>query len=301
MSQAEPAPLGPLPGGTLTSVPGVAVGHWTDSTARTGCTVVVLPEPNRVAGEVRGAAPATRETALLAPGMTVEQAQAIVLCGGSAFGLAAADGVVAALEADGRGHPTSWGPVPIVPAAAIFDLAVGDGSRRPDRRSGEAAYEAAGDDPVGTGRVGAGTGAVVAKWRDRRRPGGLGSAAVAVANGTVAALAAVNSVGDVFTLAGEPLTGGPPAPPVLQVDLQAGEHTTLVVVATDGAFDRSELGRLAVRSQDAIAACLRPAHTAFDGDATFAVSCGERTIAPHDAAEAAFVATAAAIESAVTG
>ena len=299
MSSEEQRPLGPLSGGTLTSVPGITVGHWTDPAARTGCTVVVLPEPNVVAGEVRGAAPGTRETALLAPGMSVQRADAIVLTGGSAFGLAAADGVVTALEADGRGFPTSAGPVPIVPAAAIFDLVPGADGCRPTAENGRAAYAAAKGDPVPTGRVGAGAGAVVARWRDQRRPGGLGSAAVRVGDAIVGALAVVNAMGDVFTLAGESLTGGFSAPTVLQADPGAGENTTLVVAATDAALDRSELTRVAVRSQGAIATCIRPAHTAFDGDTCFTASCGERTVAAHDIAEAAFVATAAAIESAI--
>jgi L-aminopeptidase/D-esterase-like protein len=299
MSWDESQPLGPIGGGSLTSVAGVTVGHWTDADAGTGCTVIVLPEPNVVAAEVRGAAPGTRETALLAPGMSVQQVDAIVLTGGSAFGLATADGVVAALEADGRGFPTSAGRVPIVPAAAIFDLEPDGGGRRPTTEHGRAAYAAASGETVTTGRVGAGTGAVVARWRDQRLPGGLGSAAVEVGGVTVGALAVVNAMGDIFTLAGEPLTGGPPAPPVLQADLGPGEQTTLVVVATDAALDRTELTRVAVRSQGALAACIRPAHTAFDGDTCFAVSCGERTVAPHDVAEAAFVATAAAIESAL--
>lgn len=299
MNPEEHAPLGPVDGGTLTSVPGVSVGHWTESAAGTGCTVVVLPVPNVVAGEVRGAAPGTRETALLAPGMSVERADAIVLTGGSAFGLAAADGVVTALEADGRGFPTSAGSIPIVPAAAIFDLVPDGAGRRPTAADGRAAYAAASSEPVAIGRVGAGTGAVVARWRDQRLPGGLGSAAVEVGGATVGALAVVNAMGDIFTLAGQPLTGGSPAPTVLQADLGLGEHTTLVVVATDSALDRAELTRVAVRSHDALAACIRPAHTAFDGDTCFAVSCGERPVPPHDIAEAAFVATAAAIESAI--
>lgn len=289
-----------LDGGTLTEVAGIAVGHWSDPDRRTGCTVVVLPEPNVVAGEVRGAAPGTRETALLDPGMSVEQAHALVLSGGSAFGLAAADGVVAALEAEGRGVATSAGPVPIVPAAVIFDLVREGESIRPDAESGASAHAAAGTDPVPVGRVGAGTGAQVARWRDEPRPGGLGSAAVEVHGAIVGALAVVNGVGDGFDLTGRPLTGGPVVPGPLAADLRAGEHTTLVVVATDAALSRPELGRLAVRSQDALAVCLRPAHTALDGDLTFAVSCGEIDAPAHDLAEAAFVATGKAVESALT-
>ena len=300
--EEEPVPtMRVLDPGTLTDVAGISVGHWSDTHARTGCTVVVLPEPNVVAGEVRGAAPGTRETALLDPGMSVEQAHALVLSGGSAFGLAAAEGVVAALEAEGRGVATSAGPVPIVPAAVIFDLTEGEAAVRPDRESGASAYAAATADPVPVGLVGAGTGALVARWRDEPQPGGLGSAAVEVHGAIVAALAVANAVGDVFDLGGRPLTGGPPIPAPLAADLHAGEHTTLVVVATDAALGRSELGRLAVRSQDALSVCLRPAHTALDGDLTFAVSCGEREAPAVDLAEAAFIATGKAIESALPG
>src|SRR5690606_38928546 len=122
---------------TLTAVPGIEVGHWTDAEAATGCTVIVLPEPNCITVEFRGAAPGSREAVLLQPGMAVEQAQAVLLTGGSAFGLAAADGVVRELEADGRGHQTLMGPVPIVPAAVVYDLHTGDASVRPGPRSEE--------------------------------------------------------------------------------------------------------------------------------------------------------------------
>ena len=286
---------------TLTSVPGIGVGHWTDAEARTGVTVVTLPEPNRVVAEVRGAAPGSRELALLGPGMRVEEIQAIVLTGGSAFGLASVDGVVQALEADGRGHEALKGPVPIVPAAVIYDLLAGDSTVRPGPEEGAAAYAAASSDPVEMGSVGVGTGALVAGWRgfEHMRRGGLGSAATRAGDATVGALAAVNAVGDVFTLEGEPLTGGPakPGPP-------AGppaplENTTLVVVATDARIGRNDLLRLAVRAQDAIAACIRPGHTRYDGDVAFAVSCGETEADLDAVGEAAFVAVGEAIEAAV--
>src|SRR5690606_25049801 len=230
---------------TITAIPGVRVGHWTDRDAETGCTVVVFPEPNVATAEVRGAAPGTREYALLQPEMRVEQVQAILLTGGSAFGLAAADGVVRELEADGRGHDTLVGKVPIVPAAVLFDLF-----------------------PAG--------------------------------HATVGAIVAVNAIGDVFTVEGEPLTGGAhePGPPAM-IPQAFTNNTTLVVVATDAAFDRIELRRLVFRAHDAIAACIRPAHTRWDGDIVFAVSCGEVEGDCDIAAEAAFAATAAAIESAV--
>lgn len=288
-----------IEGGTLTSVPGIEVGHWTDSEAMTGCTVIRLPEPNVTAGEVRGAAPGTRETALLAPGMAVEQVDAILLAGGSAFGLAAADGVMSALEAEGRGVPTPAGFVPIVLGAVIFDLLSGDPSIRPEREAGAEAFEAATSEPVQQGAVGAGTGATVSKWRALFNPSGLGSAAVDVDGVTVASLVVVNALGDVFSLEGDPLTGGPHAADPLALPPPVGENTTLAVVATDASIGRAELTRLAVRAQDAFSACIRPAHTRFDGDTVFAVSCGDREKLVDDVAEGAFQATGLAIESAL--
>lgn len=287
-------------GATLTSIPGVRVGHWTDGDAQTGCTVIDLPEPNVIAGETRGAAPGTREMALLQPGMSVEQAQAIVLCGGSAYGLAAADGVMTALEADGRGFPTPGGLVPIVPSAVLYDLMVGDGSVRPGPAEGAAAYAARSAEPVSLGRVGAGTGATVAKWRGTLVPGGLGSAVVDIGGALVGALVVVNALGDVFDLEGRALTGGPHAPGPLQMPSPDAQNTSLAVVATDAALSRVQLGRVCVRAHDAFGACLRPAHTAFDGDTCFATSVGQVEVAPHDVAEAAFQAVGRAIESAIT-
>ncbi len=285
---------------TLTAVTGIAVGHWTHPERITGCTVVVVPEPNVTAVEVRGAAPGTREVALLAPGMRVEAVQALLLTGGSAFGLAAADGVMSELAGDGRGHPTPLGPVPIVPAAVIFDMAAGIPEARPGPGEGAHAYRAATTDPVESGAIGAGAGATVGKWRGMGHisPGGLGSASMAVGGATVGALVVVNALGDVFTLEGNPMTGGDAAPD-LDPALMMGGNTTLVVVATDAALDRPATGRLAVRAQDALAACLRPSHTRYDGDAAFAVSCGDRVGDVDRLAEAAFVATGRAIENAI--
>ncbi|MGZ5384766.1 MAG: P1 family peptidase [Acidimicrobiia bacterium] len=286
---------------TITSIPGIEVGHWTDPVAMTGCTVVVFPEPNVAAVEIRGAAPGSRETALLAPGMRVETIQAILLTGGSAFGLAAADGVMAELEASGRGHQTPAGPIPIVPTAVIFDLFVGDPRVRPGPAEGAEAYIAATSDPVEMGNVGAGTGATVAGWRgtDAMTRGGLGSVSVAVDGAVVGALAVVNAVGDVFTLEGEALTGGPliPGPPGALPD--PATNTTLVVVATNARLERNDLIRVTVRSQDALAVCLRPGHTRYDGDAAFAVSCGDVEASVDLVGEAAFVATGRAIEAAL--
>ena len=287
---------------TLTAVDGIRVGHWSDPVGVTGVTVVVLPEPNIIAGEARGAAPGTREFALLAPGMKVETAQAIVLTGGSAFGLAAVDGVMRALEADGRGHQTISGVVPIVPAAVLFDLAIGDRTARPRPEHGEAAYRSATDAPVEVGSVGAGTGAVVGGWRgfEHLTKGGVGSASMSVGAATVGALAVANAVGDVFTLEGKALTGGPAVPSLRGAGPRPLEQTTLVVVATDARIDRAGLQRLNVRAHDAIAVCLRPAHTRYDGDAVFSVSCGEISEDLDAVGEAAFRVVGRAIEAAVT-
>lgn len=288
---------------TLTAIPGIQVGHWTDTVAATGCTVIVLPEPNCIAAEFRGAAPGTREAALLEPGMKVEQAQAVVFTGGSAFGLASADGVVRELEKDGRGHPALLGPVPIVPAAVVYDLHTGDYSVRPGPEEGAAAYRAAGSAPVEMGRVGAGTGTMVAGWRgiEGARPGGLGSALVEGDGFSVGALAVVNAVGDIFTLEGEPLTGGSlvPGPPTQPP--QPLQQTTLVMIATDARLSRTHLGRMAVRGHDALAVCIRPAHTSHDGDAVFTVSCGEVEADPDLVAEAAWEAAGRAVEASVVG
>lgn len=284
---------------TITAVPGVEVGHWTDTESVTGVTVISLPEPNRAAVEVRGAAPGTRETALLAPGMSVETVQAIVFSGGSAFGLGSADGVMAELAAAGRGHPTPAGPVPIVPAAILFDLIVGT-PVAPDAAAGAAAYASRSADPVTVGSVGAGTGATVSKWRgfESMRKAGVGSAAVGLGNVTVGALAVVNAVGDVIDLDGRWVTGGPDGegPAIVA---SGRENTTLVAVATDALVPRADLLRLCVRSHDALAATLRPAHTRYDGDIVFAVSCGDNEADLDSLGEAAFAAVADAIVGAV--
>lgn len=287
---------------TLTAVPGIEVGHVTDPVGVTGVTVVTLPVPNVTTVEVRGAAPGSRETALLGPGMRVQTAHAIVLTGGSAFGLAAADGVVRALEADGIGHPTLAGPVPIVPAAVIFDLWLGDSSARPGPDDGAAAYSEASGGPVVMGSVGAGTGATVAGWRGPAavRKGGIGSASVRVGSATVGALVVLNAVGDVRTLSGEALTDGPDVPPGIPIGpALPAENTTLAVVATDAVLDRAALSRLCVQGHDAFAACLRPSHTRYDGDAIFAVSCGDRDEDPDALGVAAFEAVGRSIEAAM--
>ena len=275
------------------------MGHWTDLDAATGVTVINLPEPNRVAVEARGGAPGTRETALLAPGMKVETVQAIVFSGGSAFGLASADGVMRELAAEGRGHPTPAGPVPIVPAAILYDLIVG-APQPPGAEAGAAAYRACSPEPVALGSIGAGTGATVSKWQgfDRMRKAGIGSAAAPVGDCTLGVLVALNAVGDVIDLDGNWITGAPAAeqPPAVP---GFRENTTLVMVATDANLTKSDLLRLSVRSHDALAATLRPAHTRYDGDIVFAVSCGDAVADMDLLGEAAFGSVASAIVSAV--
>lgn len=290
----------------LTDVPGIRVGHWTDSAARTGCTVVLLPDEGAVASvDVRGAAPGTRETDLLRPEATVPRVHAVVLTGGSAFGLAAADGVMAHLASRGVGTPTPAGRVPIVPAAVLFDLAVGSSSVRPDVDSGRAAaIEAERALPCANGRVGAGTGATVGKLFGEPVDAGLGTDSTTLPSGAVVgALVAVNAVGDVVgedgsILAGAPapgtvvrlLTSPPPTPPV------AGTNTTLALVATDAPLTKTQCHRLAQVAHDAFAQAIRPVHTAFDGDTVFAVSTGDGQ--PLD--DAAFLAVQVAAVDTLT-
>lgn len=286
---------------TITAVPGVAVGHSTDAKAATGVTVLTFPEPNVAVVDVRGGAPGTRETDALGTAIKPVTINALMFSGGSAFGLDAAAGISAEIEAEGRGAPTPVGPVPIVPAAIVFDLMTGDAPRRPGPEDGAAAYRSRTQGPVPLGRVGAGSGTTVAGWRgpDAMRYGGVGSASVTIEGATVGALVVLNAVGDVFTLEGEPLTGGPHASVEMGVR-PAPDNTTLACVATDaGIADRNELRRVAIRAHDAIGACIRPTHTRYDGDSAFVVSFGEESGDVDLVQQAAFVAVGRAIESAI--
>lgn len=258
-------------------VPGVTVGHWTG--AGTGVTVVLCPSGTVGSGEVRGGAPATRETALLEPGRSVEHVDAVVFTGGSAFGLAAADGVMDWLAEHGRGFPTRGGAVPIVPAAAVFDLLSGDGVR-PGPDEGRAAVQAAtAGGPISTGRVGAGRGATVGKWRgpDHAVPGGLGIARARVGDASVAALAVVNAVGDVVDASGRPLaasTAPPGVEPFPEGTGFGGEATTLVALATDAQCTKAECFLLAQSGHLGMAHAIRPSHTRHDGDLVVALATG---------------------------
>lgn len=263
---------------TIRDVPGIRVGHWTDANAGTGCTVI-LADGGAVAGvDVRGSAPGTRETDLLRPTALVERIHALCLAGGSAFGLAAADGVVRYLSERGIGFDTGVRPVPIVPAAILFDLGVGSAEAAPGPHDGYAACSAAeaGSGPL-EGRVGAGTGATVGKLAgmEHAAPGGIGSAGRRLADGsTVGALVVNNAVGNVVgrdgsLLAGVSLppgaTGAPPA-----------ANTVLVVVATDASLDRAQARKLAELAHDGIAQAISPPHTLLDGDVAFALSTARR-------------------------
>jgi L-aminopeptidase/D-esterase-like protein len=271
------------------AVEGVRAGHWSDPVARTGCTVVLCPPATVGSGEVRGGAPGTRETDLLRPGMLVHNVDAILLTGGSAFGLAAADGVVRWLEERGRGFETGVGRVPIVPAAVLFDLGVGDPSVRPGPDQGYAACQAASEEPA-EGAVGAGTGATVAKLHGpaRARPGGLGTASAAEDGLTVAALAAVNAFGEIVAEDGTVLAGALPGEGEDDEEVPPWPtNTTIVVVATDAALSRERAHLLAVASHDGLARAVRPAHTMWDGDTMFTLATGRsgKTDAPQSLLE----------------
>jgi L-aminopeptidase/D-esterase-like protein len=290
---SRPSPTAPRhvdPG--LTAVAGLEVGHYTLPERPTGCTVV-LARHGAIAGvDVRGGAPGTRETDLLDPSNTVQRVHAVVLSGGSAFGLDAASGVVRYLEERGVGFDVGVAKVPIVPAAVLFDLAVGDMPHvRPTAESGYRAAQAATDGPVAEGNVGAGAGATVGKIAGRARAmkGGLGTASITLPDGlTVAALVAVNAVGDVvdpatgLVIAGVRADDGrslADARELLRAGgyrplVRAGENTTIGVVATNAILDKPQARKVAQMAQDGFARTIVPAHTPLDGDTIFALATG---------------------------
>jgi L-aminopeptidase/D-esterase-like protein len=262
---------------------GLRIGHATG--AGTGVTVMLFPAGSVGSAEVRGGAPATRETDLLDPSRTVARVDAIALAGGSAFGLAAADGVMRHLAERGQGFATAGGPVPIVPAACIFDL-VEAGGPPPTADDGyRAATAAARGEDLQVGAVGAGAGATVGKWRGREGavPGGVGAAATDVDGVRVGALAVVNALGDVIAEDGTMLAGStssPDAPgfPTLQPFEEGRANTTLVVVVTDARLDKDACFLVAQSAHDGIARALRPAHTRYDGDIAYAVATGTSVV-----------------------
>jgi len=273
--------------GGLTEVPGISVGHYSDYAGATGCTVVLCPEGAVGGVDVRGGAPGTRETELLGPTRLVEQVQAILLTGGSAFGLSAADGVMHYLEERGYGHPVGDMVVPIVPAAVLFDLGLGEAQARPNAEVGYASCLAGTQGEIAEGSVGVGTGATVGKLlgMEWAMKGGLGTTSERLGEGRiVAALVAVNALGDIVDpesrviLAGarSPQTGGfldtlaalkarpSVAPPP--------NNTTLGVVATNIPLSVTEANTVAQMAHNGLALSIRPAHTRFDGDTIFALS-----------------------------
>lgn len=286
---------------------GFRVGHWTDEDARTGCTVVLVPTGNVTSCEIRGASPGTRELALLHPDRKLTEVHAILLAGGSAFGLAAAHGVTEWLEGKGIGYETGVAVVPIVPAAVVFDLGEGRADVRPGIDAGWAACEAAAEEDIATGLVGAGTGATVGKWagREHGARGGLGIARSQREGVAVSALAVVNSVGDVVDSDGRVLAGTTapdaawrsPGPPSEEAPL----NTVLAVVACDATLGKRAVHWLAARGTDGITVSVRPAHTRYDGDVVFACAAPSEDAAGEAELDLLGVLATEAVAAAVRG
>jgi len=287
---STPPAVRPPAAGAITDVAGVEVGHFTDTRRPTGCSVLIV-RGGAVAGvDVRGAAPGTRETDLLAPTNIVDTVHAILLAGGSAWGLDAAGGVMRWLEEQGIGFPAGPVRVPIVPGAVLFDLMVGDASIRPDAQAGYRACQQASARPPAQGSVGAGAGATVGKifGMERAMRGGIGTASATLDGVTVGALVACNALGDVI----DPHTGhiiagartsdgkalldsrrallrGDSLTPIL-----AGANTTIGVIATDALITKAQATRLATTGHDGLARSINPVHTMSDGDTLFALGTG---------------------------
>ena len=306
---------------TITAIAGVTVGQDTDLKNLTGVTVIRFADPGAVAGvSVMGSAPGTRETDLLDPFNLVDTVNAIVLTGGSAFGLAAATGVVSVLEEAGSGLSVAQGQVvPIVPAAVIFDLGVGNPTVRPDADAGERAARCASGQPVDMGNVGAGTGATVGKLKGSARAtkGGLGSSLIGLPDGKlVGCLVVVNAVGEVrdpsngTTLAGirgnqegeflssvAAITGGPSS------EVLPGTNTTIAAIVTNVSMTKTQLTKVAQMAHDGMARAINPVHTQFDGDTVFAASTKtfaiESDLSPADTVNQIGTAAAEALTKAI--
>lgn len=288
---------------------GFRAGHWTDGKGFTGCTVVLPPPGGVAACEVRGGGPGTRESDLLSPAASAPRADAVLLTGGSAYGLAAADGVVRYLAARGIGLPTPAGIVPLVPAAVVYDLPLGEADARPDAAAGHAACEAAAP-AVERGTVGAGTGCTVGKLLGPEgwTKGGLGFASARIAGATVASLAVVNPFGEVLAEDGSVLAGawregryrrtidllseGEPGPPLRQ-------STTLVCVMTDAALSKTQAWLVARAASSGVARAVDPSATAVDGDVVYCLASGPVEVNPFAVSAMAGHVTAAAIRDGV--
>jgi len=280
----------------ITDVPGIRVGHWTNRRAATGCTVVLCPRDGAIGGvDVRGGAPGTRETDLLRPGAIAGRANAVLLTGGSAFGLDAASGVARYLEEEGIGHRFGGAFIPLVPAAVVFDLNIGSAKVRPGAEEGYRAARGAKGGMVAQGSVGAGTGCTVAKadGLERCLKGGLGTASERTPDGLiVGAIAVVNAGGEIVDSArGRPIAAPRADTPGGFLDTielmragstgpPPGENTTLAVVATNARLTKEQAGRLASVSHDGFARAVRPAHTVSDGDTVFALATGDHELDP---------------------
>lgn len=287
---SQPRPARRRGAGAITDVAGVEVGHFTDDRRPTGCSVVIVRDGAVAGVDVRGAAPGTRETDLLAPTNVVDRVHAILLAGGSAWGLDAAAGVMRWLEEQGIGYPAGPVRVPIVPGAVLFDLMVGDPSIRPNADSGYRACELASSRPPAQGNVGAGTGASIGKifGMDRAMRGGIGTASLTIDGVTVGALVACNALGDVIDPDTGQIVAGARTPdgkslldsrrallrgdPLTQV--LAGANTTIGVIATDAVITKAQASRLATVGHDGLARSINPVHTLSDGDTLFALGTG---------------------------
>ena len=278
----------------ITQVPGILVGHFTDPKHHTGCSVILCPE-NTVGGvDVRGPSPGTRETALLGPDKHVQDVTAVLLTGGSAFGLAAADGVMRYLEEKNLGHWTPRATVPIVPSAVVYDLFFSEGKHRPDAEMGYRACQAAQANEVAQGNVGAGAGVTVGKWAgfEGIMKGGFGTASeeIEVESGDkliVGAAAVTNCVGDVVKPDGTVLAGArgpdgswfaendPLQHLVMEPEIPEGTNTTLIVAATNATLSKVEVNRLAQHAQNGLVMAIRPSHTTHDGDTAFTLATGQ--------------------------
>lgn len=265
----------------ITDVPGVLVGQQTLLDAQTGCTVVVFPEGTVTSGEVRGGAPATREFMLLDPSNLVQEVDAVVLSGGSAFGLSTAEGVMQWLEEQERGFETAGGRVPIVVGMSLYDLTTGDASQRPTSQTGYDAAAQASAGPHAVGLIGAGTGATTGKWLgpDGVQPGGLGAHTIRDGELVVSALLAVNAYGVVGQ---DDIVLGPPHQPDPEVDedplVESSTpfgNTTIGVILTNAQLDKTQCFQVAKVGHGGMARSLTPAHTPFDGDALVAGATGQ--------------------------
>ncbi len=282
----------------ITDVDGVKVGHYTNLDAATGCTVILCGQGATAGVDVRGSAPGTRETALLSPICMVEQVHAILLTGGSAFGLDAATGIMRYLEEHGIGFEVGVAKVPIVPAAVLFDLTIGRADIRPNAEAGYQACVAASNGPVSEGTVGAGTGATVGKFLGPKfaTKCGLGTASQKIGKGiVVAAIVAVNALGDVVDPTTNTIVAGL-RKPVLggfmstleQMKTTLGQvilglaNTTIGVVATNAYLTKSQANKMAQMAHDGLAIAIRPVHTMFDGDTVFALATGKPSKNPED-------------------